>query len=150
MRCRNVPHNAGYCRFWTLLAAAGDDKDEILSTIVDLACAKLICNHNISAKPRDLTSNAVLAVVDVLLTLAFESRHQITCVQEAQLVASHMRTAFSIPKDREYIHSGYPSEPLLAKAVTCQMDKFQMLTDTNVMLDALKHELDSGLLDQGQ
>ena len=61
-----------------------------------------------------------------------------------------MRTAFSIPKDREYIRSGYPSEPLLAEAATHQMDKFQTLTNTNVMLDTLKHELDSGLLDQGQ
>jgi hypothetical protein len=61
-----------------------------------------------------------------------------------------MRTAFSVPKEREYICSGYPSEPLLAEAAARQMDKFQTLTDTNVMLDTLKHELDSGLLDQGQ
>lgn len=117
---------------------------------MDLARAKLICNHNISVKPWDLDRNAVLAVVDVLLTLDFEPRRQITRDREAQLVASHMRTAFSVPQERGYIRSGYPSEPLLAEAASRQMDKFQTLTDTNVMLNTLKHELDSGLLDQGQ
>ncbi|KIM83568.1 hypothetical protein PILCRDRAFT_429445 [Piloderma croceum F 1598] len=62
-----------------------------------------------------------------------------------------MRIAFSVPKERKYIRSGYPSEPLLAEAAARQMDEFQTLTpDINVMLDTLKHELDSSLLDQGQ
>jgi hypothetical protein len=149
--CRNVPHDAGCCRFWTLLAAAGDHKHEILPTIVDLARAKLICNHDIWARARALDRDAVLAVVDVLLTLDFEPRRQVTRNQEAKLVASHMRIAFSVPKEREYIRSGYPSEPLLAEAAARQMDNFQTLTPmTNVMLETLEDEFSSGLLDQGQ
>jgi hypothetical protein len=93
--CRNVPHDAGWCRFWTLLAGAGHHKGEILATIVDLARAKLICNHDISARARALGSDAVLAVVDVLLTLDFEPRRQVTRDREAKLVASHMRIALS-------------------------------------------------------
>jgi hypothetical protein len=62
-----------------------------------------------------------------------------------------MRIAFSVPKERGYIRSGYPSEPLLAEAAARQMDKFQTLTpNTNVMLEALEDEFSSGLLDQGQ
>ena len=61
-----------------------------------------------------------------------------------------MCTVFSVSQECRYIRSGYPSEPLLAEAAACQMDKFQMLTDTNMMLNTLKHELDSALLDQGQ
>lgn len=37
-------------------------------------------------------------------------------IEESGLVENHMRIAFSIPDDREYLRSGYPSEPLLAKA----------------------------------
>jgi len=64
----------------------------------------------------------VLAVVDVLLTLDFEPRRQVTRNQEAKLVASHMRIAFSAPKDRR---SGYPSKPQLAEAAARQMHEFR-------------------------
>ena len=93
------------------------------------------------------------AVLDVLLTLDFEPRHQAAYDREAKLVAGHMRIAFSVPKDREYLRSGYPSEPLLAEAAARQMDEFQMLAenpDTSVMAHILKSEFSSGLLDQGQ
>jgi hypothetical protein len=150
--CRDVPHTAGYYRFWSLLAAAGQHKPDILSTIVDLARAKLICHHNISLQYTRLTDAAVSAVLDVLLTLDFEPRRQAVRNREAELVASHMRIAFSVPKDREYLRSGYPSEPLLAEAAARQMDQFQKLApDTNnVMAHILRSEFSSGLLDQGQ
>jgi hypothetical protein len=95
----------------------------------------------------------VAAVLDVLLTLDFEPRRQAAYDREAKLVAGHMRIAFSVPKDREYLRSGYPSEPLLAEAAARQMDEFQMLAenpDTSVMAHILKSEFSSGLLDQGQ
>jgi hypothetical protein len=44
----------------------------------------------------------------------------------AELIAGHMRIAFSILQDRECLRSGYPSEPLLAGAVACQMHQFQV------------------------
>ena len=62
-----------------------------------------------------------------------------------------MRIAFSVPKDRGYIRSGYPSEPLLAEAAARQMHEFQKRTsDPNLMARLLKSEFESGLLDQGQ
>ena len=93
------------------------------------------------------------AVLDVLLNLDFEPRRQAAYDREAKLVAGHMRIAFSVPKDREYLRSGYPSEPLMAEAAAQQMDEFQMLDgnpDTSVMAHILKSEFSSGLLDQGQ
>jgi hypothetical protein len=64
-----------------------------------------------------------------------------------------MRIAFSVPNDRQYLHSGYPSEPILAEAAAHQMDHFQMLassSESSVMANLLESEFQSGLLDQGQ
>jgi hypothetical protein len=63
--------------------------------------------------------------------------------------------AFSVPKHREYLRSGYPSasEPILAEAAARQMDQFQILVsipNTSVMANLLESEFQSGLLDQGQ
>jgi hypothetical protein len=91
-----------------------------------------------------------MAVLDVLLNLDFEPRREAARSREAELVASHMRTAFSVPKDREYFRSGYPSEPILAEAAARQMDEFQTLSpNVNVMAHLLKDNLNSGLLDAG-
>ena len=151
--CRNVPHDPGCCRFWTLLAAAGNHKDEIFATIVNLARVKLIDNQDILARSRALSPNTRLAVVDILFNLDFEPQHQVTCDREVQLVASHMRITFWVPKEREYFRSGYPSKPLLAEAAAHQIHHFQTPTlQTNVMLKTLvdKFTSSSGLLDQGQ
>ncbi|KIM92246.1 hypothetical protein PILCRDRAFT_324 [Piloderma croceum F 1598] len=115
--------------FWSLPASTGDHKEEICSTIVDLARAKSIRQHNISVKYTDLTP---------------------ATVREAELVTSHMRIAFSVPKDREYFRSGYPSEPLLAEAVARQMENLSSDNNISLMANILKSEFCSGLVDQGQ
>ena len=150
MYCRHFLH-AAHCRFWSLLAGAKRHRDQILPDIVDLARAKLICDGNISVPYTMVKHAAVTAVLDVLLSLDFEPRHQGVHIREAELVASHMRIAFSVPKDRGYIRSGYPSEPLLAEAAARQMHEFQKHTsEPNLMARLLKSEFESGLLDQGQ
>lgn len=35
--------------------------------------------------------------------------------KQADMVASHFRIAYSVPVHREYLRSGYSSEPLLAE-----------------------------------
>jgi hypothetical protein len=150
--CPRVPHT-GHCRFWTLLAGA-EKKDQIALTIVDFARSKLIFQHEISVRHSQVNPAAISAVLDVLLCLDFEPRRQ-AARKEAELVASHMRIVFSVPKDRHYARSGYPSEPLLAEAAAGQMDEFQTLNsvthpNTNVMAHLLESEFTSGLLDQGQ
>jgi hypothetical protein len=116
-----------------------------------LARAKLICENNISVSHTSAKHAAVTAVLDVLLTLDFELRRQAAHIREAELVASHMRIAFSVSKDCGYLRSGYPSEPLLAEAAARQMHEFQKRTsDPNLMARLFKSEFESGLLDQGQ
>ena len=36
--------------------------------------------------------------------------------REARLFETHMRVAYSVPKGRQYLHGGTPSEPVLAEA----------------------------------
>jgi hypothetical protein len=117
---------------------------------MNLARAKLIRHTTILGGPP--TRAAGLAVVDVLLYLDFEPRRQVAHEREAEMVASHMRFAFSIPKSREYVRSGYPSEPFLAEAASRQMDEFQRARghDSSAMAKILRDEFSSGLLEQGQ
>ena len=86
--------------------------DEILLAIIDLARTKLICHDEIAVMHTHLQPAARTAALDVLLSLDFEPRHQAARSREAGFLgASHMRIAFSLPKVREYLRSGYPSEP---------------------------------------
>jgi len=113
----------------------------------------LICNRDLSVTHTALGPVAAAAVLDVLLTLDFEPRRQAAYDEEAKLVAGHMRIVFSVPRDREYLRSGYSSEPLLAEAAARQIDEFQMLAenpDTSLMANILMSEFSSGLPDQGQ
>lgn len=142
-------------RFWTLILGAGSDKGDILPEIVDLARSKLLCHHKINLKhtDRELEAAALTAVLNMLLTLDFESQCEVGHDREAAMVASHMRIAFSVPHDCAYLRSGYPSEPILAEAAARQMEQFQILScpdhDTCIMAEMLKSEFSSGLLDKG-
>jgi hypothetical protein len=112
---------------------------------MDFARSKLICQHKISVTHTELNPVARTAVLDVLLNLDFEPRRQARH-RETELVASHMRTVFSVPKHREYFCSGYPSEPILAEAAARQMDQFQMVSsvEPNIMLQILLENLAVG------
>jgi hypothetical protein len=91
----------------------------------------------------------VTAVLDILRTLDFEPSREATHKYETDLVASNMRTAFSVPADRAYFCSGYPSELLLAEAATRQRCEFQTF-QPDIMAQILQSNFDSGLPDQGQ
>lgn len=78
---------------------------------------KLLSDNDITKPPEQYTELGRLAVVDVRLSIEYEplvegnkSMHY-----QAQLIASHMRIAYSVPAHREYFRSGYPSEPILAE-----------------------------------
>jgi hypothetical protein len=142
-------------RFWSLLAGAGSDavKDQFLPGIVDLARSKLLCRRKISGDYTKLGDAARTAVLDVLLHLDLEPRREAAHNRVAELVASHMRITYSVPKDRGYVRSGYPSEPLLPEAAAQQMHEFERARsrpDENMMAEMLQSEFHSGLLDQGQ
>ncbi|KAL4246568.1 hypothetical protein ABKN59_008457 [Abortiporus biennis] len=67
-----------------------------------------------------------------------------------ELVASHMRTAFSVPFHREYLRSGYPSEPMLAEAAAQQTDVWRGNDNPFPLIDVLQYHLNDGLLDRGE
>lgn len=75
--------------------------------VVSLAQAKLSYLDSPVAK---------LAVLDVTLSLDYNYRHPDIYNNFSDMVARHMRTAYSIPGHRNSLSSGYPSEPVLAEA----------------------------------
>jgi len=138
--------------FWTLVEAAKEvgGKAEILPTIIDLARAKLTCSNVIDGNYPNFSAEAQLAVVDVRLMLHYEPRREAVHILQEELVASHMRIAYSVPKHREYIRSGYPSEPVIAEAAAQQMFAFRTSAGANTTLQTLVHNINGGLLDRGE
>ena len=82
--------------------------------LLNLARSKLSGkpSYDHDALPSD---TAALAVADVRLCLDYEPIRSQDENIFADLVASHMRTIFSVPSHREFFRSGYPSEPILAE-----------------------------------
>ena len=56
------------------------------------------------------------AALDVRIGLSFDHTNIESREKEFFLVAWHMRLAYVVPENREFIHSGYSSEPILAEA----------------------------------
>jgi hypothetical protein len=139
----------GCRRFWTLLRGAGLRAPELYAEILELARAKLVASRKIDSDLDTFSRAARLAVLDVQLSLDFEPRREKVHLEEANLVESHMRIAFSIPDHREYLRSGYPSEPLLAEAAAQQLWTWRK-KNPFVVVDMLTDVLESGLLDRGE
>ncbi|THV06407.1 hypothetical protein K435DRAFT_773348 [Dendrothele bispora CBS 962.96] len=95
------------------------------------------------------TRTAKMAIIGVRLMPVVEASHTLG----RQLVASHMQTVFSVPQSREWIRSGYPSEPILAEAAAWQVQYWrskQQDGDIDCMLDMLHTHLSSDLLSPGE
>jgi hypothetical protein len=135
-------------RFWTMIKSAGLKKDEMCRQVMELAQAKLLGMHNIRNKFSAVPVNAKLAVVDAILMLDFEVRRENAQLMGVSLVASHMRTAFSVPKDLLYLRSEYPSEPIMAEAACKQLASWSNQRPS-ALLEILNKNLTSGLLDYG-
>ncbi|KAH7917774.1 hypothetical protein BV22DRAFT_1135131 [Leucogyrophana mollusca] len=137
--------------FWTMLP--GDDIsewDNISSLIIDFARSKLICHNNIGMHVTEMSHIAKTAILDVLLCLDFEPSSARAKEEQNELVAGHMRTAFSVSSDRSYLHSCFPSEPILAEAAAQQMDALQQkCPDINVMATLLGEHFSCGQIDRG-
>ena len=100
-------------RFWTRFQEGNED---VKAFSLDFAMDKLL-HHS----PLDMicdwpSENGLLAALSVRLDLEFDRTRHVARELETVLVQQHLRIAYSIPKHRQYIISGYPSEPLLAEA----------------------------------
>jgi hypothetical protein len=104
-----------------LLRGAGLRASDLESQVMDLAQAKLVAMRDFDSSHDDDKRMARMAVLDVQLSLGYEPRREKVRMNEATLVESYMWIAYSIPKDCEYLRSGYPSEPLLAEAAARQL-----------------------------
>ncbi|KAG7091988.1 hypothetical protein E1B28_008375 [Marasmius oreades] len=61
-------------------------------------------------------SRAYLAALDSRVLIGFDPVHTLSRLDQTELVKSHMRSIYNIPESREYMSSGYPSEPVLSEA----------------------------------
>ncbi|CUA77121.1 putative outer membrane protein PmpA [Rhizoctonia solani] len=109
---------------WHTIYQVKSEKD-----IFRFAMAKLSADE----RP-DQKANSILAALGIRVGIAFDEKEIIFHEKEttankkgtvdeshpywvqSKLVESHMRVAFSIPKHRGYMHTGAPSEPILAEA----------------------------------
>lgn len=122
---------------------------ELHTGILELARAKLVASREIDSSYDTFSRAAKLAVLDLQLSLDFEPRREKVKIEEAGLVESHMRVAYSIPDHREYLRSGYPSEPLLAEAAAQQLWTWRR-QNPFMVVDMLTNILDTGLLNRGE
>lgn len=88
--------------------------------MVDFARGKLSCGLTLDTA--DFHPEALFAWLAVRVILSLNNAKDIARVLEAKLVESYMRIPFAVPEHREYIDSGYPSEPILAEAAGCLLD----------------------------
>ena len=97
--------------------------DSAADVFVRTLRAKLVYSQMISDPPDKFTNIARLAVVDVRLCLDYETQVEDNKAMQTavDLVATHMRTVYSIPQHRQYLYSGYSSEPLLAEVSSSRL-----------------------------
>ncbi|KAF8684561.1 hypothetical protein RHS04_01240 [Rhizoctonia solani] len=62
------------------------------------------------------TSDSTLAALGVRVGITFDQTIRGSYLIQSKLVESHMRMVYSISEHREYMHTGAPSEPVLAEA----------------------------------
>jgi hypothetical protein len=133
------------------------DKSRSEQDIIKFAETKLICANSIPKEDSSARHAAELAVLDVRLLLGFEPvRKAPSQNMEESLVERNMRIAYSVPKHRQYMRSGYSSEPIIAEAAANLMRE---LRTTNRILDGypedgianiLKRHVENGLVSKGE
>ncbi|CUA69256.1 Non-structural polyprotein 1AB [Rhizoctonia solani] len=69
------------------------------------------------------SSVSELAALGIRVGIEFDSRTRSSRRMEAKHVESHMRVVYAIPKHREYMRTGTPSEPILAEAAAFYLAK---------------------------
>ncbi|KZV78176.1 hypothetical protein EXIGLDRAFT_757866, partial [Exidia glandulosa HHB12029] len=140
--------------FWSLLeathgpdaTATADDMHALEAELMGLARGKLANSSTL-----ERSEVGALAVLDVRLCFDHETRQSVAQRREATLVASHMRVAYSVPEHRNYIYSGYSSEPILAEAAAQTMYYWTNATSSSWKpLDTLQKLLASGLIRRGE
>jgi hypothetical protein len=91
---------------------------------------------------------AKLAALDCRVLIRFDPIRANSRTTQAELVKTYMRNVFNIPENREFMWSGYSSEPILAEAAA------RLLNDSQGIIqrapDILESALNCGLLARGE
>ncbi|KAM6492513.1 hypothetical protein JOM56_012237, partial [Amanita muscaria] len=137
--------------FWSLLKG-GEKQESVLSLakykLAPLKSDKIYQGHDIGPDP----TYSLTALIDLLLMLDYNPDHKTVQELQKKLVSSHMRTCISIPADREYIRSCYPSEPFLAEAAMTRLAEILYLDDNtypDCVIDTINSHFSHGLLHSG-
>ncbi|OCH85448.1 hypothetical protein OBBRIDRAFT_891177 [Obba rivulosa] len=141
--------------FMALLRAS--DSALLRDQIIPLARAKLMACGEVPEVPKpDSNSNVIAAykdfytpirkmvLADVRLALNFEPGREAVRDELQTMIASHMRTVYSVPRHRDYFRSAYPSEPLLAESAAHELralTKSGVSSLPNILTEALANDL---------
>ncbi|KAF8646240.1 hypothetical protein AX14_009101, partial [Amanita brunnescens Koide BX004] len=132
-------------RFWTLLESRDivktKDIKPVASYILALAKSKLTLTSSAQSISR-------LAAVDVIININYEPNRIANRNIQEELVAHHARIVYAIPSHREYMHTGYPSEPLLAEAAHQLVYEWEK-KEPSFLTDTLNTHNDNGVLSKG-
>ncbi|THG97518.1 hypothetical protein EW026_g4488 [Hermanssonia centrifuga] len=132
--------------FWSRLENS-EEVDRVPGNIVHFARTKLIGRSNILPPGVSLLErrhNGLLAAIGTRILFEFDTSREESRTREMQLVEGHMRIVYSIPVDRQYIRSGYPSEPILAEAAAHEMN-----SEERPIINILSSFIDNGLIYKG-
>ena len=126
--------------------------------LIDFAYTKLAWDLT---KP-DTREAAEVAILAARVLLDFEPAREESRKLEAKLVESRMRVVYSIPSHRQYMRSGYPSEPILAEAAIKGWEELrkqasrkasraerEYISD-NIIPQTLAAHIASGLISKGE
>ncbi|KAG9083328.1 hypothetical protein FRC06_004588, partial [Ceratobasidium sp. 370] len=79
--------------------------------MIHFACDKLTASG-----VREHEFDSALACLGVRIGITFDAINPAAHATQSRLVETHMRVVYSIPRHRGYMHTGSPSEPILAEA----------------------------------
>ncbi|KNZ76551.1 hypothetical protein J132_09833 [Termitomyces sp. J132] len=101
--------------FWTVLENNPSIDDE---EVVQYAMSKLELRLEDTSRDKSckFPLQKLIPPLSVRIDLSFESNRDEAVFLEGLLVASSMRTVYSVPKHQQYLRGGYPSKPFLAEA----------------------------------
>ncbi|KAG6915651.1 hypothetical protein DXG01_010615 [Tephrocybe rancida] len=109
--------------FWTTIQHVVPRASRAIENVMDLAMSKLTLHAEGKAQLNidkiivsRLGDHILLPTLAIRLDLTFKSNRDEAVYLEGLLVASSMRTAYSVPQHRQYLRGGYSSEPFVAEA----------------------------------
>lgn len=96
----------------------------------------------------DNNPHAKLAALDSHVLIQYDSFHANAKSTQTDLVKTYMRCVFNIPSGREYVWTGFPSEPMLAEAAARLLNSSRHINE--YAPEILRNALESGLLAKGE